>query len=190
MKLRLFYILALFGLVSHLEASPNFWQPNPSITPTPAPPVIQEIVEPSQYKMATPTPQTVPAFQFPTFTPTPLPWLRPKNPTEAAIFSAIVPGSGQVYAGDPLKGLAFAAVFGVGLWQTLYNFTLVPDIDSGGTISRNEDLGHVFALITLAAYGFGVEDAYSTAASYNHRNHLALSFGIVPRPTANLAYLF
>jgi hypothetical protein len=178
-------------MVLPVEAAPSFWQPNPSITPTPAPPSLQEIVEPSQYKVATPTPQAVPEIQFATPTPTPLPWLKPKNPTKSAILSAIIPGLGQVDAGDPWKGLGFAAVFGVGLWQTLYNFQLVPQPNNIGLNgSRNEDLGHLFGLITLAAYGFGVQDAYSTAVSYNHRNHLAFSFGIEPRPSVDLAYLF
>ena len=189
MKSRLSYILLLFTFVSRLQAAPSFWQPNPSLTPTPAPPPIQEIVEPIQYKVATPTPQVVPEIQFATPTPTPLPGLKAKNPTKSAILSAIVPGLGQVDAGDPLKGLAFAAVFGVGLWQTLYNFQLVPQPE-GGTGSRNNDLGHVFGLVTLAAYGFGVQDAFNTAVSYNRRNHLALSLGLSPRPTIDLAYSF
>jgi len=192
MKLKAFYLLAICALVSPLKAAPSFWQPNGTVVPTPvAPPLVEELVEPPQYKIATPTPQMVPKVQFPTPTPTPLPGLKAKNPTEAALFSVVVPGTGQVYAGDPLKGLAFAAVFGVGLWQTLYNFQLIPDPNNlGGTISRNEDLGHLFGLITLAAYGFGIQDAYNTAANYNRKNHLILNLGIVPRPTVNLAYLF
>src|ERR1039458_6609005 len=105
----------------------------------------------------------------------------PKNPTHAALFSVVLPGSGQVYAGDPLKGLAFATLFGIGLWQTIDNLQLVND-GNGNLVSKNETAGNLFGLGTLAAYGFGIQDAFNTAANYNKQHHLTLGFGIYPRP--------
>jgi hypothetical protein len=117
--------------------------------------------------------------------------MKPKSPTQAAIFSAVIPGSGQVYDEDPLRGLAFAALFGVGLWQTLDNFSLQPESPGGTTYkSKNEDLGNLFGLATLAVYGFGVMDAYNGAVGYNNRNHLSLSLGLKPLPNASLAFRF
>ncbi|HEY5039355.1 MAG TPA: hypothetical protein VIJ93_09815, partial [bacterium] len=112
-------------------------------------------------------------------------------PTKAALFSVVVPGAGQVYAGDPLKGLVFATLFGVGLWQTIDNFQLVPDQPgSSNLVAKNETAGNLFGLATLAAYGFGIQDAFNTASNYNRKHYLALNFGITPRPNANLAFLF
>ena len=193
MKLPVTLVLPFLLLGSPLGAAPQFWN-DPNATPTPpSAPEFQPIEEISASAPGKPTvtPVTAPVVSFPTATPTPEPGLRPLNPTEAAIFSAVVPGSGQVYAGDPLKGLAFAALFGVGLWQTLDNFSLVPDAPgSTNLISKNETLGNLFGLATLAAYGFGIQDAYNSAANYNHRHYLALHFGISPRPNANLAFMF
>jgi len=191
MKLRVLSLLVVFGTAPFLHAAPQFWQPHGTITPTVVIPQPVEEQEPAEYKIATPTPAEAPTVQYATPTPTPLPGLKPKDPTAAAIFSAVVPGSGQVYAGDPVKGIVFAAVFGVGLWQTLDNFALVPQTPGSTTlVSKNEDLGHLFGLVTLAAYGFGIQDAFSTADGYNKRNNLSLRFGITPRPSADLAYMF
>jgi hypothetical protein len=185
MNLKALLLLALLGWVAPLQAAPTFFEPRGTQSPTPIPtPPLQEISEPAEYKVATPTPQAAPAVQLPTPTPTPLPGLHAKNPAEAAILSVVYPGGGQAYAGDPLKGLAFASVFAVGLWQTIDNFQLV------NGASRNNDLGHVFALITLADYGFGIQDAYNTADNYNRKNHLTLNIGMSPQPNASLAYSF
>lgn len=191
MKLNSFFLAIAFLAVSSLQAAPQFWEQHGTITPTMVVPQPVEEMEPSSYKIATPTPAAAPQVQYATPTPTPLPGISAKNPTQAAIFSAVIPGSGHVYAGDPVKGIIFAAVFGVGLWQTIDNFQLVPETPGSTTlVSKNEDLGHLFGLVTLAAYGFGIQDAYSTAANYNKKNNLTLRFGITPRPNADLAYLF
>ncbi len=191
MKLNAFLLSMTFLATSALQAAPQFWEQHGTITPTMVVPQPVEEMEPASYKMATPTPEAAPQVQYATPTPTPLPGMNPTNPTQAAIFSAVIPGSGHIYAGDPVKGILFAAVFGVSLWQTIDNFTLVPESPGSTTLkSKNEDLGHLFGLVTLAAYGFGIQDAYSTAANYNKRNNLTLQFGITPRPSADLAYSF
>jgi hypothetical protein len=60
---------------------------------------------------------------------------------------------------------------------------------SGGVVAKNETAGNLFGLGTLAAYGFGIQDSYNTASNYNRQHHLALGFGIYPRPNASLALL-
>jgi hypothetical protein len=193
MKLRALFILTAFGWASSLSAAPKFWEVKGTVTPTYLePPQVQPLdEEPADHKLATPTPVIAPVVDFPTPTPTPEPGLHAKNPTQAALFSVVVPGSGQVYAEDPVKGIVFAALFGVGLWQTINNFELVPEAPmSTNLVARNETLGNLFGLATLAAYGFGIQDAYNTAASYNKTHHLSLDLEIAPRLGANLAYRF
>lgn len=196
MKFKALPLFLALGLASSAHAAPKFWE-NPSETPTPLPaPPVQTNEAPAEYDTATPTPVVAPVVEIPSPTPTPMPGLRAKNPTHAALFSVFVPGSGQVYAGDPVKGIVFAALFGVGLWQTLDNLSLVPD--SGGNnlgtnnslVAKNETLGNLFGLGTLAVYGFGIQDAFNTAVSYNKTNHLTLSLGIYPRASVLLAYRF
>lgn len=189
MKFKALLATTVLALPLISQAAPNFWNV-PNATPTTLPPPdIQQSLEPLEFQTATPTPVLAPPVQLPTATPTPRPGLRPKNPTEAALFSAVIPGSGNVYAGDPLRGLAFATLFGLGLWQTLDNLQLVHD-DTGALVAKNETAGNLFGLATLAAYGFGIQDSYNTAFHYNKQNYLTLNFGIEPRPNASLAYAF
>lgn len=197
MKLNALFLLAALTLASPLQAAPQFWDIKNATPTPPQPPDVSSVAQPAEFLTATPTPALAPRVEIPTPTPTPVPGLNPINPTHAALFSVFVPGLGHVYAGDPLKGLVFAAVFGVGLWQTIDNLSLVSDTPGGNTlgtsnnlVAKNETAGNLFGLVTLAAYGFGIQDAYSTAVNYNKNNHLTLSFGIVPRPNASLAYLF
>lgn len=185
MKFKALLTLTAIVFYSNLGAA-TFWNV-PNATPTPVPPPeIQEWGNTTDIVKPTDTPILAPLVQIPTPTPTPLPGLSPKNPTQAALFSVFVPGSGQIYAGDPVKGIVFASLFGIGLWQTLDNLQLV---DSFGD-TKNETAGNLFGLATLAVYGFGIQDAYNTAASYNKKNYLTLHLGITPRPNANLAYMF
>ena len=186
MKFKVLLIIATLGMFSNLEAAPSFWNVE-NATPTPIPPPeipnwgnTTDIVQP------TATPVVAPLVQISTPTPTPLPGLSPKSPTQAALFSAFVPGSGQFYAGDPIKGIVFASIFGIGLWQTLDNLKLVDALGD----TKNETAGNLFGLATLAVYGFGIQDAYNTAAGYNKNNYLTFHLGITPGPNANLAYMF
>ncbi|MGH7740076.1 MAG: hypothetical protein ACREL1_08020, partial [bacterium] len=119
------------------------------------------------------------------------PGITRKDPTTAALFSVIVPGSGQVYDGDPLKGLAFAAVFGVSLWKTIDSLQLIPDPhNSGDVIAKDEEGGSLFGLLTLAAYGFGIEDALDGASAYNWRHYVSLTLGRPSLASASLTYHF
>jgi TM2 domain-containing membrane protein YozV len=185
MKFKISLALAIFSVSALAQAAPSFWNV-PNATPTPPePPVVQEQVEPLEFLTATPTAVMAPMVQIPTATPTPLAGLKPLNPTQAAIFSLIIPGAGQVYAGDPAKGIAIAALFGVGLWQTLDNFQLI-----GNGYDRNDEAGNLFGFATLVVYGFGIQDAFNTATAYNKKNYLAFQLGINPEPNLSLAYKF
>ena len=189
MKTTLCGMAAVLVLPTLLHAAPSFWNV-PNATPTPPPPPdVQPFEEPVQNLTATPTPVIAPSVLVPTPTPTPKPGLSAKNPTQAALFSVVIPGSGHVYAGDPGKGLVFAALFGLGLWQTLDNLQLIHN-SSGELVAKNETAGNLFGLATLAAYGFGIQDAYNTALTYNKDNHLTLGLGIEPYPNASLAFRF
>jgi hypothetical protein len=189
MKIRALLVIVILFWAFPLLATPKFWNPQgtPTLTPLPVPNV-EAAEEPQDFLTMTPTPVIAPAVELPTPTPTPQPGLQPINPTQAALFSVVIPGSGQVYAGDPLKGLALAALFGAGLWQTLDNLQLVPS--SSGLVAKKETAGSLFGLATLAVYGFGIQDAYNTAENYNRDNHLALRFNTSPCPNIRLAYLF
>ena len=190
MKLNALFLLALLAAVPTLQAAPQFWNIKDATPTPPSPPQVQGIEDQSsEFQTATPTPVLAPQVELPTPTQTPEPGTSPKNPTHAALFSVVLPGSGQVYAGDPLKGLVFATLFGIGLWQTIDNLQLVND-GNGNLVSKNETAGNLFGLGTLAAYGFGIQDAFNTAANYNKEHHLTLGFGIYPRPNASLAFCF
>lgn len=188
------FLLSLTCFATFAEAAPKFWQSNgPTETPTPPlAPIPQVMEEASSEPKVTPSaPVTAPRIDIATPTPTPALGVERLDPTLAAVLSAVVPGSGHVYAGDPLKGLAFATVFGLGLWQTIDNLRLVPDpSDPDSTISKDETAGNLFGLVTLAAYGFGIQDAFSTAVEHNRRNHLSVRLEVAPGPTLRLACLF
>lgn len=190
MKYYFFGFLFFFVMTGSLRAAPNFWDvPNATPTPVPAPEIQNwgQITETDN--QPTPTPVLAPKVEFPTPTPTPRPGLSPKDPTAAALFSVVVPGAGHFYAGDPLKGIVFASLFGVGLWQTLDNLQLVRT-SAGDLVAKDETAGNLFGLATLAAYGFGIQDAMNTASDYNKQNHLTVSLGLEPFPNATLAYRF
>jgi hypothetical protein len=181
--------LLFAGIVSSLMAAPQFWtSENATATPI-EPPNVDTVKQPLDYQTATPTPAIAPTVQVVPPTPTPLPGLKPIDPTTAAIFSAVIPGSGQVYANDPLRGLVIASLFGVGLWQTIDSLQLVKD-SGGKLVAKDENLGSFTGLGTLAVYGFGIQDAFDTASNYNKRNYLSLNLGLTPAPSILLAYRF
>lgn len=184
----LFSIFSVIGFSSALHAAPQFWTSEDD-TPTPPPaPGVDTSSVPSSYLTASPTPVLAPLIKAVSPTPTSVPGLKPQDPTVAALFSAVVPGSGQVYAGDPLKGVIIAALFGVGLWQTIDNLSLQ---NVNGTIqSKDEDLGNLCGLATLAIYGYQIQDASDMSAQYNKKNYLTFNLGISPGPNARLAYMF
>jgi len=185
-----FFILISTGFSSSLHAAPQFWTSEQD-TPTPIPaPSVDTSNVPIAYLTASPTPVIAPRIKAVSPTPTPRPGLKRENPTAAALLSVEVPGLGQVYAGDPLKGVVIAALFGVGLWQTIDNLSL--QSASSGTLStvKDENLGSVEGLVTLAIYGYQIQDASDMATQYNKKNYLTFNLGISPRPNARLAYMF
>jgi hypothetical protein len=192
-----FLFAGFWWFASMAQAAPKFWQPSgPTETPTPLHAPVPQVMEDSSLEpKTTPSaPVTAPLIGVATPTPTPSLGVQKLDPTLAAVLSAVVPGSGHVYAGDPLKGLAFATVFGLGLWQTMENLQLVPDPSDItppiSTISKDETAGNLFGLVTLAAYGFGIQDAFSTAVEHNRRNHLSMRLEVMPGPALRLSCLF
>jgi hypothetical protein len=198
-KIFLLGVLAFFAGVSTPQAAPSFWNPSGTQTPTPvaAPPVMVPS-DSNDVLTATPTAVVAPMVGIATATPTAEPGATHKDPTAAAIFSLVLPGAGQVYDDDPLKGVAFAAVFGVSLWQAIDNLQLHPDPNDhtppsqGGPaeLVKNENLGSLFGLLTLVTYGFGIEDALDGAVDYNRRHYVSLSLGLQPMASASLSYHF
>jgi hypothetical protein len=191
-KIFLLGVLAFFTGLSAPQAAPSFWNPSGTQTPTPvaAPPVMVPS-DSSDVLTATPTAVVAPLVGIATPTPTAEPGIHRKDPTAAALFSVFVPGAGQVYDGDPLKGVAFAAVFGVSLWQTIDSLQLEPDPKNpGDVIAKDENRGSLFGLLALAAYGFGIEDALDGAVDYNRRHYVSLSLGLQPMASASLSYHF
>ena len=178
-KIFLLGVFAFFAGLSAPQAAPSFWNPSGTQTPTPvAAPVIVVPSDSNDILTATPTAVVAPYVGIATATPTPRPGIHRIDPTTAAVFSLFVPGAGQVYDNDPLKGVAFAAVFGVGLWQTIDSLQLIPNPNSpGDVIAKNEEKGSLFGLLTLAAYGFGIEDALDGAVDYNRRHYVSLRWG-------------
>lgn len=167
--------------------------PTPQVTPNPklAPPV----VKPGHDNLSFPVmaPATLPNVKFPDRvepTPTPVPGRVPKDPTAAAIFSALVPGLGHVYGREPLKGIFFAAAFGVSTYLSVDNFRLVKEPNSDERVARNETAGSLYGLAALAAYGFSIQDAYNSARRYNRRQHFGVTLAPVPRPMAMVRMTF
>jgi hypothetical protein len=160
-----FFILISTGFSSSLHAAPQFWTSEQD-TPTPIPaPSVNTSSVPISYLTASPTPVIVPRIKAVSPTPTPRLGLKPEDPTAAALLSVVVPGSGQVYAGDPLKGVVIAALFGVGLWQTIDNLSLQSASDGTLSTVKDEDLGSIEGLLTLAIYGYQIQDASDTELS-------------------------
>ena len=187
-SLVLLSVFLVIGFSSSLHAAPQFWTSEDD-TPTPPPaPGVDTSSIPNSYLTASPTPVLAPMIKAVSPTPTPRPGVERSNPTVAAIFSAVIPGAGQVYAGDPLKGVVIAVLFGVGFGETIDNLSLQ---NVNGTIqSKDEDLGNLCGLATLAIYGFQIQDASDTAVEYNKKNYLTFNLGISPGPNARLAYMF
>jgi hypothetical protein len=187
-----FFVLTVFlfsGNLSILHAKPQFWTSEEGTPTPPEPPDVNTQKVPATYLTATPTPIVAPAIQENSPTPTPVPGLKPIDPTAAALFSVVIPGSGQVYAGDPLKGLVIAALFGTGLWQTIDNLSLQQG-SNGSLQSKNEDVGNLCGLATLVVYGYQIQDASDTAVQYNKKNYLTFNLGISPGPNVRFAYMF
>jgi hypothetical protein len=171
-------------------AKPSKRAPVP--TPTPNPKLVPPDVK-MRDVLPSIAPATLPDIKFPervTPSPTPDPGVMPKDPTAAALFSAFVPGLGHVYAKEPLKGVFFAAAFGLSLYLSVDNFRLESEPNSDERVARNETAGSLYGLAALAAYGFSIQDAYNSARRHNRRHHLSVAFEPVPHPRVAFAVRF
>jgi len=169
--------------------------PTPEPTPNPnlVPPEIQRPKTIEANVLPAITPVTLPNIKFPErvgSAPSPDPGLVPKDPSAAALFSAIVPGLGHLYGGESIRGLFFTAAFGISLYLSIDNFKLQQVPNSDERVSHNETAGSIYGLAALAVYGFSIQDAYSSAHRYNRLHHLNVSFSVSPRPAAGLKYSF
>jgi hypothetical protein len=169
--------------------------PPPTPTPNPnlAPPDVKVRKGTDDGSLPALAPATLPNIKFPdhvTPTPTPEPGLIPKDPTAAALFSVFLPGLGHAYCKEPLKGVFFAAAFGISLYLSIDNFRLESEPNSDERVARNETAGSLYGLAALAAYGFSVQDAYNSARRYNRRHYLSVSFEPSPYPQVAMKVSF
>ncbi len=179
--------LLFFGALS-ARCEPTFWVKDGTPTPVaPKPPQVAPLQDATDAKdQVTPIAIEAPFLAEPSPTPTPEPGRTSKSPTKAALFSALLPGSGQVYTAQPLRGVCVAGVFGVALWQSIANFQKLP----GEYKAKNATAGQLFALAAIATYGFGIQDAYDGANRYNRRYHLKASLDPQGRPRLTFAWVF
>jgi hypothetical protein len=187
--------LSLFGIfllsgVTLGWSEPSFWnngEPTPSaLKPPQVAPYVDESAATKGKGPSSPVTIDAPALGDAAPLPTPAPGKKAKSPTQAGLFSALLPGAGQVYAGQPIRGLVIAGVFGVTLWQSLEQFKKRP----GESDMKNPTAGQLLGLVTIAAYGFGVQDAYDGANRYNRRFHLKVSIHPTTGPRLSLARSF
>lgn len=177
--------------VSSAWSEPSFWKKG---TPTPFVPKPPQVAPLPSDENETASGQDqggftaveAPALGEPVATSTPVPGKNSKSPTTAGLLSAVLPGSGHVYAGQPFRGLFFAGVFGLSLWQSLENFHKL----AGQYKSKNATAGQLFGLAAIVSYGFGVQDAYDSANRYNRRYHLKLSLNSTLGPHLMIARSF
>jgi len=121
---------------------------------------------------------------------------RYKDPGTAALLSAIVPGSGQIYAGRPEKGILFltseVALFTVAgfyfdravyydaksdrfdRFYDEYSESLLTYEEGYDKAREKRTLGTVFVLSGLGVHLWNILDAANTAKNYNKRRSLAL----------------
>lgn len=104
----------------------------------------------------------------------------PKNPTLALAFSAILPGAGQIYNEQWLKGVAMAvvALLSLGYFLQFYHQirseTLLPTLGQVQQqleqVSVGEILLLLFAgLLALCVWTWSILDAYNTARKFQQR---------------------
>jgi hypothetical protein len=185
----LVFTILLAG-VTFAWSEPSFWNKGTPTPVAPKPPQVAPIPVDENETAAEKAKNISEAVEAPVLgepmaTPTPVLGRKLKSPTKAGLFSAVLPGSGHVYAGQPVRGLLFAGVFGVTLWKSLENFKKNDD----GTM-KNSNAGQLYGLAALLTYGFAVEDAYDSANRYNRRYHLKLSLNSKLGPHLMIARSF
>lgn len=170
-------------------SDPTFWVKG---TPTPVPPAAPQVAPleveggPASKEPSGPTTIEAPLIAEASPEPTPEPGRSLKSPLKAGVLSALIPGAGDIYAAQPVRGVLVAGVFGVALWQSIENFQKLP----GEYKSKNATVAQLCGLAAIATYGFGVQDAYDSANRYNRRYHLRLGLGPRFAPSLQLACSF
>ena len=120
-----------------------------------------------------------------------------KSPTWAMISSALLPGGGQFYTENYLKGLFFALTQGTLSGMTLYEHIktregwrrfeqsgLLEDYDN---YSRHFDRRRNLLFIDTGVWILAVADAYISAHFYKFDE---LSFSLSPKPTLSAVFRF
>ena len=133
-----------------------------------------------------------------------------KSPSAAASLSALIPGMGQTYAGNPGKGALFlvsevALVAAAGFnfdradyydyyadgfvkFRDKYNSDALITSQQGYVEAKKyRNLGAIFLLSTLGVHVWNIFDAADTARNYNRRHALKLGFKLQPNDGTYLA---
>jgi hypothetical protein len=101
----------------------------------------------------------------------------------AVLLSGLIPGGGQFYTGNPLKGIllggAELALAGITVYEYRYS--------NGG--QGNTDLGNTFLWWTGFAWAFSMADAYVSASMYGYKEEQRLDVRAGPT-TVGIAYRF
>ena len=111
------------------------------------------------------------------------PALRKVKPGTAVLLSGLIPGGGQFYTGNPLKGVligsAELALAGITVYEYRYS-------NSG---QGNTDLGNTFLWWTGFSWAFSMADAYVSASMYGYKEEQRLDVRVGPT-TVGIAYRF
>jgi len=101
----------------------------------------------------------------------------------AVLLSGLIPGAGQFYTGNPLKGVliggAELALAGITVYEYRY----------GNNGQGNTDLGNTFLWWTGFAWAFSMADAYVSASMYGYKEEQRLDVRAGPT-TVGIAYRF
>ena len=98
--------------------------------------------------------------------------IQEKNPVVSCILSLVIPGAGQFYNGEPLKGIAHLGMV-IGGWASyIYNTELVYKDEGfyGRLDHRNEGLALLGVLTVAGAYVWSAIDAPISASRINRQS--------------------
>ncbi len=104
--------------------------------------------------------------------------LNSKSPTFSAWFSFLIPGGGQFYTGNYLKGTLIAGVQGYLIYEfnRIYNLKKEKKI-ADTTYERKMVYNSIWYLITLT---YSLADAYVSAHLYNFEKDTTLNISFLP----------